>query len=209
MLAVSDTGQGMDRDTLTHLFEPFYTTKEVGRGTGLGLATVYGIVKQSGGNIWVYSEPDRGTTFKVYVPRVDEPVEELAPQALDRAALRGSETILIVEDEDQVRTLVRRVLESKGYTVLESNRGLTAIELAERHNAPIHLLVTDVVMPHMSGRALATALTAVRPSMRVLYMSGYTSNAIVHRGVLDPNTPFLQKPFMPDALASKVREILD
>lgn len=208
MLAVSDTGSGMDRETLGHLFEPFFTTKGPGQGTGLGLATVYGIVKQSGGNIWVYSEVGRGTTCKVYLPRVDEPLESTTPPK-PRASLRGTETILLVEDEQAVRLLARRVLEGNGYAVLEAADGLKAIELVRHYEGPIHLLVTDVVMPHMSGRAVADAVTSLRPTMKVLYLSGYTANAIVHRGVLDPGTPFLEKPFTPGTLASKVREVLD
>lgn len=208
MLAVSDTGSGMDDETLGHLFEPFFTTKGPGQGTGLGLATVYGIVKQSGGNIRVYSEVGRGTTFKVYLPRVDEPLDSATPPK-PSASLRGTETILLVEDERGVRLLARRVLEGNGYSVLEAAEGLTAIELVRQYEGPVHLLVTDVVMPHMGGRAVADAVTSLRPAVKVLYLSGYTANAIVHRGVLDPKTPFLEKPFTPATLASKVREMLD
>ena len=208
MLAVSDTGSGMDQETLGHLFEPFFTTKGPGQGTGLGLATVYGIVKQSGGNIWVYSEVGQGTTFKVYLPRVDAPLDSATPLK-PSASLRGTETILLVEDERGVRLLARRVLEGNGYAVLEAAEGLTAIELVRHHEGPIHLLVTDVVMPHMSGRAVADAVTSLRPTVKVLYLSGYTANAIVHRGVLDPGTPFLEKPFTPGTLVAKVREVLD
>lgn len=208
MLAISDTGSGMDDETLGHLFEPFFTTKGPGQGTGLGLATVYGIVKQSGGNIWVYSEVGRGTTFKVYLPRVDEPLDSATPPK-PSASLRGTETILLVEDERGVRLLALRVLEGNGYSVLEAAEGPTAIELVRQYEGPIHLLVTDVVMPHMGGRAVADAVTSLRPTVKVLYLSGYTANAIVHRGVLDPKTPFLEKPFTPATLASKVREVLD
>lgn len=208
MLAVSDTGSGMDQETLGHLFEPFFTTKGPGQGTGLGLATVYGIVKQSGGNIWVYSEVGRGTTFKVYLPRVDEPLASTTPPK-PRPSLRGTETILLVEDENALRLLARRVLEGNGYSVLEAAEGLTAIELVRRHEGPIHLLVTDVVMPHMSGRTVADEVMSLRPTVKVLYLSGYTANAIMLRGVLDPETPFLQKPFTLVTLASKVREVLD
>ena len=208
MLAVSDTGSGMDQETLGHLFEPFFTTKGPGQGTGLGLATVYGIVKQSGGNIWVYSEVGQGTTFKVYLPRVDAPLDSATPLK-PSASLRGTETILLVEDERGVRLLARRVLEGNGYAVLEAAEGLTAIELVRHHEGPIHLLVTDVVMPHMSGRAVADAVTSLRPTVKVLYLSGYTANAIVHRGVLDLGTPFLEKPFTPGTLVAKVREVLD
>jgi len=210
MLAMSDTGIGMDAETQANIFEPFFTTKEQGKGTGLGLATVYGIVKQSEGHISVYSEPGKGTTFKVYLPRIDEAVEVIAPGKLpvDEPS-RGSETILLVEDEDAVWRLVKKVLESRGYQVLETKGPNDALEVGERHKGHIHLLLTDVVMPQMGGRALAEHLALLHPETKVLYMSGYTDNAVVHHGLLDPGTALLQKPFTPDALARKVREVLD
>jgi signal transduction histidine kinase len=209
MLAVSDTGCGMDRETQARIFEPFFTTKEPGKGTGLGLSTVYGIVKQSDGNIWVYSEPGRGTTFKIYLPRVEGAVEAVEPGLAPTRAVRGSETVLLVEDENAVRALIRSTLQANGYTVLEAHHGKHAIQIYEQHKGPIHLLVTDVVMPEMSGRELAEHLKTSRPNMKVLFMSGYTDKAIVNHGELDPDTAFLQKPFTPDALARMVREVLD
>ncbi len=209
MLAVSDTGLGMDAETQAHIFEPFFTTKEQGKGTGLGLATVYGIVKQSGGNVWVYSESGRGTTFKIYLPRVDELADSASAATGQRQVPRGSETVLLVEDEDAVRALVRDVLESSGYNVLEANGATQALLISERYAKPIHVMLTDVVMPQMGGRELAARIASRHPETKVLYMSGYTDNAIVHHGVLDADTPFLQKPFAPDAVARKVREVLD
>jgi len=209
MLAVSDAGIGMDADTLARIFEPFFTTKEMGKGTGLGLATVYGIVKQSGGNIWVYSEPNRGTTLKIYLPRVEEtlqPAEREKPRAdLPKAA----ETVLVIEDEPAVRSLVRGVLQSRGYTVLQAGRGEEALAVSEQHQGPIHLLLTDVIMPGMSGRELAKRLGSKRPEMKVVYMSGYTDDAIVRHGLLEQGTAFIQKPFTPSSLARKVREVLE
>ncbi len=208
MFALSDTGTGMSPETMSHMFEPFFTTKEVGKGTGLGLATVYGIVKQSGGYVWCYSELGHGTTFKVYLPRVDEPVERLPGRVAARAT-RGSETVLVVEDEAGLRALIRRALEQHGYTVLEASTADGASVLARNHTGPIHLLLADVVLPGASGRTLADALLVQRADLKVLFMSGYTEDAIVHRGVLASNTPFIGKPFSAEALAAKVREVLD
>ena len=209
MLAVSDTGCGMDRETQARIFEPFFTTKEPGKGTGLGLSTVYGIVKQSGGYVWVYSEVGRGTAFKIYLPRGEGAVETVEPGVAPARTVRGSEMILLVEDDRAVRVLARSTLQAHGYTVLEAHHGKHALQVYEQHAGPIHLLVTDVVMPEMSGRELADRLKPSRPNMKVLFMSGYTDKAIVHHGELDPGAAFLQKPFTPDALARKVREVLD
>jgi len=210
MLAVTDTGSGMDEATRSRLFEPFFTTKEQGKGTGLGLSTVYGIVQQSGGHIWVYSEPGRGTTFKICLPVVAEEMVEVAetPEAGELQST-GAETILLVEDAARVREVVREILEISGYRILEARHGAEALEISQRHEGPIHLMVTDVVMPQMSGRELAQRLAPLRPEMRVLYMSGYSDDAIVRHGVLEAGAAFLSKPFTPDALGAKVREVLD
>ncbi len=209
MLAVSDTGVGMSADTIAHIFEPFYTTKESGRGTGLGLSTVYGIVKQSGGYIWVYSEPGEGTTFKVYLPRVDEPAEALPKKKASLTDRAGTETILLVEDEPELRELTRMALASRGYSVVEAANPDEAERLAEKLGAKIHLLLTDVIMPGISGRELAKRVSARHPAMRVLYMSGYTYNVIAQGGTLERGVAFLQKPFTPSGLVEKVREVLD
>jgi two-component system cell cycle sensor histidine kinase/response regulator CckA len=211
MLAISDTGCGMDKETQSHLFEPFFTTKEKGKGTGLGLSTVYGIIKQSGGNIWTYSEPGLGTTFKIYLSRVETAARVYKPKIRpkDMMAPGGTETILLVEDEEAVRSMVSKVLQNKGYTVLEASHGNDALEVCDKFEGSIHIMVTDVIMPQMSGRELAERLAPMRPEMRVLYMSGYPDNTIVQHGVLEPGTAFLQKPFTINALELKVREILD
>jgi len=210
MLAVSDTGAGMDEATRSRVFEPFFTTKEPGKGTGLGLATVYGIVKQSGGDIRLYSEVGAGTTFKIYLPRVAETVSPPDPAAAPTATVpRGDETVLLVEDEPEVRDLAREILEGSGYTVLQACDAQDAVFMAERHAGPIHLLLTDVIMPRQSGRALVERLRPLRPEMQVLYMSGYTNEAIVRHGVLDPDTQFIQKPFSPAGLGHKVRAAID
>jgi PAS domain S-box-containing protein len=208
VLAVSDTGTGMDTDTQSRIFEPFFTTKEPGKGTGLGLSTVYGIVKQSEGSIEVYSEPGRGTTFKVYLPHLEAEPDEEAERS-EPVSARGTETVLLVEDEEAVLKLARLALESHGYAVLPAANASEAILAAERHEGPIHVLVTDVVLPGRSGPELVQGLLASRPGLRVLFMSGYTDDAIVRHGVLEPGVAFLQKPFSLGALARKVRKILD
>jgi PAS domain S-box-containing protein len=210
MLAVTDNGCGMNEEVRAHIFEPFFTTKEKGKGTGLGLATVYGIVKQSGGYIWVYSEPGVGTTFKIYLPRIDE--EESSSSAgvdgtLSRA-LRGSEVVLLVEDERGVRELTREYLEMSGYTVLEATNGEAALRQAQDHTGPIHALITDVVMPGLSGRELSEQITKIRPQIKVLYMSGYTDQSAFRNGILEKGAELLQKPFGMSTLASKLRDIL-
>ena len=206
MLAVTDTGSGMDEATRARIFEPFFTTKE--RGTGLGLATVHGVVSQSGGNIWVYSEPGRGSTFKIYLPRVEDAAGPAAAVEIPREPPRGSETILLVEDDDDVRALIREALEAHGYTVLDARGPDEALVLAAAAPGLIHLLLTDVVMPRMSGRELAAALGRARPGLRVLYVSGYAPDAVARHGILDPGAAFLSKPFTPLGLAQKVREVL-
>jgi PAS domain S-box-containing protein len=210
MIAVSDTGIGITEEIRGRIFEPFFTTKEPGKGTGLGLSTVYGIVKQSEGYVWVYSEAGIGTTFKVYLPRVDAPAD-VTPYYTTNGlpACGGTETILLVEDEDGVRALVRQILVKQGYTVLESRHAGEALLLCERHQGKIDLLLTDVVLQQMGGRELAERLTRSRPELRVLYISGYTDDAIVQHGVLNAGTAFLQKPFTTDALTRKVRQVLN
>ena len=209
MLAVSDTGHGMDEDTKARIFEPFFTTKPLGRGTGLGLSTVYGIVKQHGGNIWLYSEPDKGTTFKVYLPTVDAVAE--SPGAAPNGVIqrKGHETVLVAEDDEPLRRLTYRALTNLGYTVLQADRASTALDLARRHKGPIDLLLTDVVMPDMNGRKLAETLRAARPTLRVLFMSGYPDGAITHHDMLEKGVAYLAKPFTTDAIARRVREMLD
>ena len=210
MVAVSDTGHGMDRATRERIFEPFFTTKPVGQGTGLGLATVHGIVNQSGGHIWVYSEVGRGTTFKLYLPRTDEPEDAVDTAAgRSRGRSRATETILLVEDEEVVREFVFKVLDAPGLCGARPAAPKRAIEFAEAHHGPIHLLLTDVVLPEMSGRAMAEILRRAIAEAAVLYTSGYTDDAIVHHGVLDAGMSFLQKPFTADAIIRKVREVLD
>jgi len=208
LLAVSDTGTGMTAEVQAHLFEPFFTTKEKGKGTGLGLATVYGIVKHSGGFISVYSEVGHGTTFKIYIPRVEGSAPP-RPGAAPASVARGTETVLIAEDQPAVRAVARQILARHGYTVLEAPSGEAALDLAARYSGTIHLLLTDVVMSGLSGPELARRLLPVRPEARVLFMSGYTGEAIVHHGLAAPGIHYIQKPFAPEALAAKVREVLD
>jgi two-component system cell cycle sensor histidine kinase/response regulator CckA len=209
MLAVTDNGIGMDAQTQAHIFEPFFTTKEKGKGTGLGLATVYGIVKQSGGYVWVYSEPGQGTSFKVYLPRIEEGVTNAGRDGKIAATPmpRGSETILLVEDEKGVRELAREYLHTCGYNVVEAEDGHTALEIAGMHKGQIDLLMTDVVMPGISGRELAQRVKTQRPGIKVLYMSGYTDQSVVKHGILENDAVLLQKPFTMATLALKLREL--
>jgi PAS domain S-box-containing protein len=209
-LSVRDSGVGMDKATVARIFEPFFTTKAKGKGTGLGLSTVFGIVKQSGGSIIAHSEPGKGTTFEVLLPATIDVVRaDSAPAAQPPTELRGSETILLVEDDEQVRALAAQVLRARGYSLIESGRPSEALALVAAHRGPLHLLLTDVVMPEMGGRALAELLVARQPSLRVLFMSGYTDDAIVHHGVLESGVTFVQKPLTPESLARGVREVLD
>ena len=208
-ICVSDTGVGMDRDTREHLFEPFFTTKEPGRGTGLGLATVYGIVKQSGGHVWVYSEPGWGTTFKIYFPRFGDVAEPDRPRLEMEPAPGGTETILVVEDDEMIRSLIRDILESTGYRVLVADDPDSGMKLIGEQQDDIHLLLTDLVLPGMSGRELVERVSKVKPEMRVLFMSGYSDEAVARHGILEPGLAFLQKPFSRDVLVRKVREVLD
>jgi PAS domain S-box-containing protein len=208
VISLSDTGHGMDKETQSRIFEPFFTTKEKGKGTGLGLSTVYGIVKQSGGYVFPQSEPGAGTTFYIYLPRVEEPTEEMGPAKAQENEKGGCETVLLVEDEESVRELVRETLAARGYRVLEAENGETGLQIAEEHGDGIDILITDVVMPGMGGRELAKKLLHLRPALAVLYLSGYTEDTILHQGALGPGTAFLQKPFTLQNLARKVREVL-
>ncbi|NNF99951.1 MAG: PAS domain S-box protein [Desulfobacteraceae bacterium] len=209
MIAISDTGHGMDEETLNLIFEPFFTTKGVDKGTGLGLATTYGIIKQHGGNIRVYSEPGRGATFKVYLPFSAEPSEDIIPADKTPADMSGTETILLVEDNDQVRKMACAILKREGYTVLPASGGQEAIDLMESHDGAVHLILTDVVMPEMNGRQLFEDISGRYPDVKALYMSGYTDDVILHRGLMDPDVQFIQKPFAVKSLTAKVREVLD
>ena len=208
LMTVTDSGHGMDEATRSNIFEPFFTTKEPGKGTGLGLSTVYGIVRQSQGWIWVYSEPGHGATFKVYLPRIDAVPASAFTNAPPVSGLDGNETILVVEDQDDVRALTRAVLREYGYNVLEASNAAAALALSEKHQGLIHLLLTDVVLPGMNGRELADRMKLIRPEARVLFTSGYTADVIAHRGVLDQGVAFIAKPFAPDGLAARVRQVL-
>ena len=209
MLQFADTGQGMDAETLQHLFEPFFTTKDKGKGTGLGLATVYGVVKQGRGDVWAQSEPGRGTTFTIYLPRVEGKSEPALQEAAARAAGLGTETILLVEDEDGVRRLLKHVLGKRGYTVLEAANGPEALSIFQNERRPIDLLLTDIVMPRMSGRELAERLVQLQPALKIIFMSGYTDEVLAGAGGMHPKAAFVQKPLRPDVLAGRVREVLD
>jgi CheY-like chemotaxis protein/two-component sensor histidine kinase len=208
MLAVRDTGRGMDEDVLTHIFEPFFTTKDRTKGTGLGLATVYGTVRQSGGCITVSSKVGEGTVFQIFLPRVEDPVEVIEVPSAAPQPTRGAETILVVEDDDAVRRMTREFLKIKGYTVIEARSAANAIQIMEERNEEIDLVLTDVLMPGMKGRELVERLTQIRSNIKVLYMSAYTEDAAINIGVLNPGTEFIEKPFGPDDLASKIREVL-
>ncbi len=207
LLTVSDTGVGMDQETISHIFEPFFTTKEVGKGTGLGLATVYGIIKQNGGFISVYSEPGQGTTFNIYIPRIQEE-GEVEIKTSEPAMATGVGTILLVEDDNLVRRMTKGMLETLGYTVLAAESARQALSICKKKDTVIDLMITDVVMPGASGADLRTRVEAMRPGIKVLFMSGYTSDVIVHHGVLEEGVQFIQKPFAMNDLAQKIRELI-
>ena len=209
LLTVSDTGTGMSREVCEMIFEPFFTTKEMGKGTGLGLSTVYGIVKQNDGFICVASEPGKGTTFKIYLPRFEVETEQVPSEEITVKRLTGTETILLVEDDEAILDLGKTILENLGYTVLAAQAPADSIRIAEEHPGDIHLLITDVVMPEMNGRELAEQLSTIRPNLECLYMSGYTADVMAHRGILDKGLNFIQKPFGSDDLAVRVRQVLD
>jgi len=209
MLSVADTGSGIPLEVQAHIFEPFFTTKEKGKGTGLGLATVYGIVKQSGGHVWVYSEPGMGTAFRIYLPATEAQAETADRTAFSSPRSQGSETILVVDDHADLRDLAGLILKQSGYEVLMADGPAAALDIARSHSDPIDLLLTDVILPGMNGRLLAQQLLVLRPSAKVLFASGYTENVIAHHGELEPGTNFLQKPFSLDTLTRKVREVLD
>jgi two-component system cell cycle sensor histidine kinase/response regulator CckA len=209
MMSVTDTGAGMDKETQSRIFEPFFTTKETNKGTGLGLSTVYGIVKQSGGYVFVQSELGKGTTFSIYLPRVEEAIEPHKTAPVSHAAAGGTETVLLVEDEESVRELVRETLKSKGYRVIEADNGNSGLLAAEKHQGTIHLVITDVVMPELGGHELAQRILKSRPGTRVLYLSGYSEDAFGAESGMENGAPFLQKPFTLQSLSRKVREVLD
>jgi two-component system, cell cycle sensor histidine kinase and response regulator CckA len=209
MLAVQDTGCGMDRQTQSRIFDPFFTTKELGKGTGMGLATVYGIVKQSGGYIWVYSELNKGTAFKVYLPLIEQSAQHVEQKEPETSALRGCETILLAEDSDSLREMAKEYLESLGYSVIGACSGKEALQQAKEFDGTIHLLLTDIVMPEMSGPELAAEIGSLRPGIKVIFTSGYTDDAIARQGILDPAVAFIQKPYRPKALGRRIREVLD
>jgi CheY-like chemotaxis protein len=208
LLEVTDSGVGMDEETQKNIFEPFFTTKDPSAGTGLGLATVYGIVKQSSGWILLYSEPGKGSSFKIYLPRIANGVLEQSNGEGDGRQVGGSETVLVVEDQEEVRSYAVHVLKAYGYQVLAAHDGPSALTAAETHPGPIHVLLTDVVLPGMNGKQLADRLTGLRPELKVLYTSGYTRDVIAHRGVLDADVAYLAKPYSPEALAAKMREVI-
>ncbi|MGO9123699.1 MAG: ATP-binding protein [Terriglobales bacterium] len=209
LLTIGDTGAGMSREVRENIFEPFFTTKEVGEGTGLGLSTVYGVVKQNDGFIDVASEPGKGTTFKIYLPRFEAETTKVPPGEVAGKRPTGTETILLVEDDEAILNLGKMILEKLGYTVLAAQTPKHAINLAEEHPGDLHLLITDVVMPEMNGRELAERLNAFLPGLKCLYMSGYTADVIAHRGILEEGVNFIRKPFGSDDLAAKVRQVLD
>jgi CheY-like chemotaxis protein len=209
LLEVRDTGTGMDPETRSHIFEPFFTTKELGKGTGLGLSTVYGIIKQSGGYIWVDSQPEEGTTFQIFLPQAEGESALKESHPLSHQLLQGSETILVVEDNDLVRDMTSEALKQYGYTVIEAPGGEQALKVIQEYGEKIDLLLTDVVMPGLNGRELADQILSLRPGIRVLYMSGYADNAIVQYGVLNPGLAFIEKPFSPETLAAKLRQVLN
>ncbi len=209
MLAIEDSGCGMDLQTQARIFDPFFTTKELGKGTALGLATVYGIVKQTGGYIWVYSEIGQGTVFRVYLPRTDKAAQSAEREQTELQELQGSETILVAEDSESLREMAQEYLESMGYNVIAAASGEKALQWAKEFDGPIHLLLTDVVMPEMSGPELANQLASLRPGMKIIFTSGYTDDAIARQGILDPEVAFIQKPYRPRALAKKIRQVLN